>query len=53
MLAERNLVGLLEWYIVAGADEAIGDHPIDRYAVVRAEADRESKRRNCFHSRAL
>ncbi len=32
MRGERTLTGLLDWYIAAGVDEAIGDRPIDRYA---------------------
>lgn len=33
MQGEQELVRMLEWYIAAGADEAIGDDPVDRYAV--------------------
>jgi uracil-DNA glycosylase len=33
MEGEIELARLLEWQITSGADEAIGDEPIDRYAV--------------------
>jgi DNA polymerase len=33
MEGETELVRLLEWQIISGADEAIGDEPVDRYAV--------------------
>lgn len=31
-------IELLRWYLDAGADEAIGEHPVDRYAIVEERA---------------
>lgn len=38
MEGEIQLARLLEWQITSGADEAIGDEPIDRYAVSARKA---------------
>lgn len=38
MGGEADLLNLLRWQIEAGADEAIGDSPVDRYAASRARA---------------
>ncbi len=46
MSAEQQASGavaLLEWYIEAGADEAIGDKPVDRYLTKPAAAPREPR----------
>src|ERR1700761_6383240 len=30
--SDQSLEALLAWYVAAGADEAIGDEPVDRFA---------------------
>jgi uracil-DNA glycosylase len=44
MQGERELVRLLEWQIASGADEAIGDQPVDRYAVSARSSSPEPAR---------
>jgi len=36
MSDQQNLAELLRWYLAAGADEAIGDAPVDRFTAVAA-----------------
>ncbi len=38
MTSDAELAGLLGWYVDAGADEAIGDKAIDRYAAAQTRA---------------
>lgn len=40
MEGETELVRLLEWQIISGADEAISDAPMDRYAVSATPVER-------------
>jgi DNA polymerase len=42
MQERSSLADLLRWYVEAGADEAIGDVPIDRFAVTPPPPRRES-----------
>ena len=35
-LSAQDAAALLDWLIAAGADEAVGDTPVDRYAAARA-----------------
>jgi DNA polymerase len=37
-LTERDIAAMLDWLRAAGADEAIGDTPVDRYAIAREHA---------------
>ena len=39
-MERQALKAALEWYVENGADEAIGDEPIDRFAAAKAQADK-------------
>lgn len=39
-MERQALKAALEWYVDNGADEAIGDAPVDRFAAAKAQADK-------------